>query len=94
MRNATKRNQGALKAQLLSAQGNALGHGTRPTIPAPCKGSYIKIERCNLAIELCSCPYRAQFLYPYANPGRCPGLTAVAPLGRKRLPHPRQKWKY
>ena len=37
-------NKGALKAQIQSAQGSALGHGTSPAISAPCKGSYIKIE--------------------------------------------------
>ena len=44
MRNATKRNQGALKAQLLSAQGSALGNATHLSISAPCKGNYIKFE--------------------------------------------------
>ena len=44
MRNATKRNQGALKAQLLSAQGIALGNATHLSISAPCKGNCIKIE--------------------------------------------------
>ena len=38
--------------------------------------------RCNHAIELCSCPYRAHFLYPYVYPGRRPGLMVVAPSGR------------
>ena len=38
------RNKGALKAQLHIAQGSALGHSAYPSIPAPCKGSYIKIK--------------------------------------------------
>jgi hypothetical protein len=37
--NKRNRKQGALKAQLQSAQGSALGHGIRPTLSAPCKGS-------------------------------------------------------
>ena len=36
--------QGALKAQLQSAQGSALGHATYPSFSAPCKGSYLKIK--------------------------------------------------
>jgi hypothetical protein len=72
----------ALKAQLQSAQGIALGYGIRSTIPAPCKGSYIKIEGCNLAIEGCSCPYRAHFLFPYVIPGRCPG-NGSCPFGAR-----------
>jgi hypothetical protein len=39
------RKKGALKAQIQSAQGSALGHGAYPSIPAPCKGSYIKIKK-------------------------------------------------
>jgi hypothetical protein len=39
------RNKGALKAQIQSAQGNTLGKRIRPTISAPCKGSYIDIKR-------------------------------------------------
>ena len=65
------RNQGALKAQLHIAHGSAMGHRTYLSIYAPCKGNCIKIEGCNRAIEGCSCPYRAHFLYPYVFPGRC-----------------------
>ena len=75
------RKGGALKAQLHIARGETPGNGIRPTIPAPCKGSYINIEGCNLAIEGCSCPYRAQFLYLRVYPRRCPGLMVVAPSG-------------
>jgi hypothetical protein len=39
------RKQGALKAQLQSAQGSALGKATYPSITAPCKGNYINIKR-------------------------------------------------
>ena len=38
-------NQGALKAQLQSAQGSALGYCVYIIYSAPCKGNYIKIER-------------------------------------------------
>ena len=76
------RNQGALKAQLHIARGETPGNGIRSTIPAPCKGSYINIEGCNLAIEGCSCPYRAQFLYLRVYPRRCLGLVVAAPSGR------------
>jgi hypothetical protein len=40
------RKQGALKAQLHLARGETPGHVTSPTNSAPCKGNYIKIERC------------------------------------------------
>ena len=42
--NEGNRKPGALKAQLQSAQGRALGYAASPTNSAPCKGSYIKIE--------------------------------------------------
>jgi hypothetical protein len=39
------RNTNALKAQLQSARGETPGKGIAPTIPAPCKGNYIDIEK-------------------------------------------------
>jgi hypothetical protein len=44
-KNEHTRYQGALKAQIHLAQGETLGKGIRSTIPAPCKGNYIDIEK-------------------------------------------------
>jgi hypothetical protein len=51
------RKGGALKAQLQSAQGSALGNCVHPPISAPCKGNYIYIKICKNGNMERSCPF-------------------------------------
>ena len=66
----------ALKGLKPIAQGIALGFYVGVEIFA------LKVQKHQAAIVR-FCPYRAEVCLQHKNPGRCPGLFAAAPLGRR-----------